>query len=157
MGCYQTILVALDGSPDAEAALGHAANLARDQHAKLILLTVVPAAPPQILTPGGATPSPAEREAAFLEILREAVDRLPPDIGVESRLVHGRPARRILEAAEACRCNLIVMGFHGHGRLHRALVGSVSGSVLRQSCLPLLLMRAAEPARAVVPAAPATG
>jgi nucleotide-binding universal stress UspA family protein len=145
MGCYRTILVALDGSPDAEAALRHGATLARDQHARLILLTVVPPSPPQMVTPGGVTPSRSEHEAAFREILRNGVDLLPPDVGVESRIVHGRPAPRILETAEACHCDLIVMGFHGHGRLHRALAGSVSGDVLRQSRLPVLLMRGPEP------------
>jgi nucleotide-binding universal stress UspA family protein len=156
MGCYQRILVALDGSRDAEAALRHAASLARDQHAKLLLLTVVPPCPPQILTPGGATPSHSEHEAAFRESLRRVVDLLPPDVGVEWRVGHGRPAPRILETAEACGCDLIVMGFHGHGRLHNALAGSVSGTVLRQSRLPVLLMRAPEPATAAVPATPAT-
>jgi nucleotide-binding universal stress UspA family protein len=156
MGCYQTIHVPLDGSRDAEAALRHAASLAHDQHARLILLTVVPVGSPQILTPGGVTPSLVEREAMFRESLREAVDLLPPDVGVESRVAHGRPAPRILETAEACGCDLIVMGFHGHGRLHHALVGSVSASVLRQSRLPVLLMRAAEPVTAVAPATSAT-
>lgn len=145
MGCYRTILVALDGSPDAEAALRHGVALARDQHARLILLTVVPPSPPQMVTPGGVTPSRAEHETAFREILRNGVDLLPPDVGVESRTAHGRPAPRILETAEACGCDLIVMGFHGHGRLHRALAGSVSGDVLRQSRLPVLLMRGSQP------------
>ena len=86
MGCYRTILVALDGSPDAEAALRHGVALARDQHARLILLTVVPPCPPQMVTPGGVTPSRTEHEAAFREILRDGVDLLPPDVGVESRI-----------------------------------------------------------------------
>jgi nucleotide-binding universal stress UspA family protein len=60
---------------------------------------------------------------------------------VQTRLIRGRPARRILEVAEECDCDLIVMGFHGHGRLHDALVGSVSGTVLRESSRPVLLMR----------------
>jgi nucleotide-binding universal stress UspA family protein len=156
MGCYQTILVTVDGSRDAEAALQHAAGLARDQHARLIVLTVVPPTPPPILTPGGVTPSRAEHEAAFQESLRSAVDLLPLDVGVESRVGYGRPAARIVEAAEAYACDLIVMGFHGHGRLHHALLGSVSTSVLRQSRLPVLLMRAAEPATTPVSATPAT-
>jgi nucleotide-binding universal stress UspA family protein len=42
------------------------------------------------------------------------------------------------------------MGFHGHGRLHHALMGSVSDSVLSASRLPVLLMRGDEPLRSEV-------
>jgi nucleotide-binding universal stress UspA family protein len=140
MGCYRTILVAIDGSPDAAAALRHATSLARDQHARLVLLTVVPSAPPPI-GPAGALPAPVDHEAMFGQILREAVDSVPQDVGVESRLVHGRPAQRIVELAQETGSDLIVMGFHGHGRLHHALIGSVSDSVMRASALPVLLMR----------------
>lgn len=148
MGFYRTILAAVDGSRDAAAALRHAATLARDQHARLVVLTVVPAAPPQTVSPAGALPVAVDTERTFARILREAVDSLPPDVGVESRLVRGRPARRIVEVAEEVGCDLIVMGFHGHGRLHHALIGSVSDSVMRASTLPVLLMRAAQPALA---------
>lgn len=145
MGCYRNILVAVDGSADAAAALRHAASLARDQHAKLILLTVVPSPPPQVASPGGLLPPPGETDQAYAAILRDAVDTLPPDVGVQTCLSRGRPARRILETARECGCDLIVMGFHGHGRLHHALIGSVSDSVLLASRVPVLLMRAAEP------------
>ena len=37
--------------------------------------------------------------------------------------------------------DLIVMGSHGHSRVHRALIGSVSEKVLKKSRLPVLLMR----------------
>jgi nucleotide-binding universal stress UspA family protein len=141
MGCYGTILAAVDGSRDAAAALRHAAALARDQHAKLIVVTVVPAAPTPTVTPAGAMPVTVDSEGTFARILRDAVETLPPDIGVESRLVRGRPARRIVEVAEEAGCDLIVMGFHGHSRLHHALIGSVSDSVMRASTLPVLLMR----------------
>jgi nucleotide-binding universal stress UspA family protein len=143
VSCYRTILAAVDGSPDAAAALLHAASLARDQHAKLIVLTVIPAAPPQVANPAVMLPAPGDTDAAFGRIVRESVDALPADVGVQTRLARGRPARRILEIAEECACDLIVMGFHGHGRLHHALVGSVSDRVLRESRLPVLLMRAA--------------
>jgi len=144
VGCYRKILAAVDGSQDAAAALQHAATLARDQHATLVVLTVVPAAPPQTIGPPGALPAPVDNERAFARILREAVEALPPDIGVETHLTRGRPARRIVELAEQSGCDLIVMGFHGHGRLHHALVGSVSDSVMRASSRPVLLVRAAE-------------
>ena len=144
MGCYTKILVAVDGSRDAAAALRHAATLARDQHARLPVLTAMPTAPRQTVSPAGAVPVALDTDRAFARILREAVDSLPPDVGVESRLVRGRPARRIVEVAEEAGCDLIVMGFHGHGRLHHALIGSVSDSVMRASTLPVLLMRAAQ-------------
>jgi nucleotide-binding universal stress UspA family protein len=145
VGCYRSILVAVDGSPDAAAALRHAASLACDQHATIIVLTVVPTPPPRVVSPGVLLPPPDHTDDAFARILREAADSLPPDVGVQTRLVRGRPARRILEIAQECACDLIVMGFHGHGRLHHALIGSVSDSVLRESRLPVLLMRAADP------------
>lgn len=148
MGCYRTILVGIDGSPDAAAALRHAVSLARDQHAKLILLTVMPPPVPQMPGPGMAPPPPADPEEVFARILREAADSLPDDVGVQTRLVHGKPGKRIIEVASESCCDLIVMGFHGHGRLHHALAGSVSDTVLRSSHLPVLLMRAAAPREA---------
>ena len=157
MGCYRTILVAVDGSPDAAAALRHAQSLARDQHARLVLLTVVPATPTPVVSPGAFLPPPSDAADAFARILREAADALAPDVGVELRLDRGRPAQRILAVARECRCDLIVMGFHGHGRLHHALMGSVSDSVLRAAAIPVLLMRAGEPRPVVAPASAAGG
>lgn len=142
MGCYCKILVALDGSPDARAGLHHAATLARDQHARLIVMTVVP--PPRHAVAVGAPTIVADHESTYAEELRDAVNSLPDSVSVESRLRTGRAAKRILEVAEECHCDLIVMGFHGHGRLHTALMGSVSATVLRESNRPVLLVRATQ-------------
>lgn len=152
MGCYRNILVAVDGSPDAAAALRHAASLARDQHAKLIVLTVAQPVAAQVVSPAGVLPPPIDPDETFSRILRDAVDDLPADVGVETQLTHGRPARRILEIADERDCDLIVMGAHGHGRLHHALIGSVSDKVLRVSRLPVLLLRAAPSPEPVDPA-----
>jgi nucleotide-binding universal stress UspA family protein len=140
VGCYCRILVALDGSPDARAGLQHAATLARDQHAKLIVLAVVP--PPRHAVAVGGPTIITDHESGYARELRDAVNSLPDSISVESRLVCGRAAKRILEIAEQSCCDLIVMGFHGHGRLHQALMGSVSDAVLRESTRPVLLVRA---------------
>jgi nucleotide-binding universal stress UspA family protein len=142
VGHYRKILVAVDGSDDAAAALRHAGELARDQHAKLVVLTVVPATPPQVAAPSAAAPTAAETEAAYERILRHAVESLPDDVGVITRIVRGRPARAIAEVAREIDCDLIVMGAHGHGRLHHALIGSTSDAVVRHADRPVLLMRA---------------
>ncbi|MDX6604689.1 MAG: hypothetical protein QOF23_1198, partial [Solirubrobacterales bacterium] len=142
------ILVALDGSPDAEAALRHAVTLARDQNARLTLLTV---APPVATPVGAAASAPPDLLDIHSKILREATESLPEDIGVTTRLERGDAAETILRVVREDGQNLIVMGSHGHSRFHRALLGSVSERVLRASAVPVLLMRAGKEAPVPAP------
>jgi len=46
----------------------------------------------------------------------------------------------ILQAAEELRADLLVLGTHGHGRLIRALIGSVASEVARTLLFPILLV-----------------
>jgi nucleotide-binding universal stress UspA family protein len=152
MGCYHKILVALDGSPDAESALMHAVLLARDQNARLTLLTVGPSTNRAAAV--GTAPPPDLIEV-HQEILREATALVPRDVGVTTRLERGDAASTILRVSREEDDDLIVMGSHGHSRIHRALLGSVSEKVLAQSEIPVLLMRGngcAERPRLVEPA-----
>ena len=139
MSCYHNILVAIDGSPDADAALAHTVALALDQHARLTLVTV---APLQGQAVGVGAAAPPDLLDSHQRILREATDSLPREVGVTTRLERGDPAETILRLAREGQYDLIVMGSHGHSRVHRALIGSVSEKVLRQAKLPVLLMRA---------------
>src|SRR4051812_49233071 len=125
MSCYRSILLAYDGSADAGAALQHAASLARDQHARIIILTVVPRVKVPAVDASAAVAA-RDLELSFARVLHDAIEALPPDVGLETRLVHGKPSRQILEVARERDCDLIVMGSHGHGRLHEALVGCTS-------------------------------
>jgi nucleotide-binding universal stress UspA family protein len=138
MGCYHSILVALDGSPDADAALRHAISLARDQHARVTLLTVGPS-PNRTAAVGAA--APPDLIDVHQSILRDALTVIPEDVGVTTRLERGDAAETILRVAEQDQHDLIVMGSHGHSRFHRALLGSVSERVLAASATPVLLMR----------------
>jgi nucleotide-binding universal stress UspA family protein len=140
MACYHRILVAIDGSPDAEAALRHAFSLARDQHALLTLLTVAPQPASAI---GVGASAPPDMLDFHKRILREATDLVPADIGVTTRLERGNPAETILKLVREGDQDLVVMGSHGHSRVHRALLGSVSERVLKASTVPVLLMRSA--------------
>jgi len=135
---YHQILVALDGSADSKTALRHAVTLARDQNAKLTLLTVVPYAPTPV---GPGVAPPPETDETHNEIIREALATIPDDIGVVTRLEHGEVADTILKAVGADRYDLLVMGSHGHSRVHRALLGSVSERVLHKAAIPVLMLR----------------
>ncbi|HUB98872.1 MAG TPA: universal stress protein [Solirubrobacterales bacterium] len=151
MACYHRILVAIDGSPDAEAALHHAVTLARDQNALVTLLTV---APPPATPIGVGASAPPDLLDFHTKLLREATDSIPDDVGVTTRLERGNPAETILAIAREGDHDLVVMGSHGHSRVHRALLGSVSEKVLKSSTVPVLLMRS--PGVKVKPAAAAS-
>jgi nucleotide-binding universal stress UspA family protein len=64
---------------------------------------------------------------------------------VTTLLVEGPPAKALIERAKSGAFDLIVMGSHGHGRLHATLLGCVSQKVLHASPIPVLLTRAPEP------------
>ena len=139
---YRNILVAVDGSPDAQAALVHAGALARDQRARLTLLTAIPPLPATALLASGAAPPRGEVVRHYGDLLRRAAETLPEDISVTTLLVEGPPSRVLVERAKSGEFDLIVMGSHGHGRLHGALLGCVSQKVLHASPIPVLLTRA---------------
>jgi len=149
---YRNILVAVDGSPDAEAALVHAGELARDQRARLTLLTAIPPIPATALLATGAAPPRSEVIKHYSDLLREAAATLPDDVSVTTLLVEGPPAKALIERSRSGAFDLIVMGSHGHGRLHTSLLGCVSQKVLHCSPIPVLLTRAPEPERAPAPA-----
>lgn len=60
--------------------------------------------------------------------------------GIEATalLVLGTTVKALLEEAKKLEADLIVMGVHGHGLVHRVFLGSVSQGVLKASPIPIL-------------------
>ena len=56
-------------------------------------------------------------------------------------LIEGRVAPEIVGLAEEIGAGLIVMGSRGLGGIRRALMGSVSDSVVRHAHCPVLVVR----------------
>ncbi len=54
---------------------------------------------------------------------------------------NGTPAETIVETAKEQNCDLIVMGTHGHGVITDVLIGSTAKWVVRQSVIPVLVIR----------------
>lgn len=133
---FRSILVPVDGSAHAEAALSEAIDLASCQHARLTLLC---AWRPYTFT-GGEIGTAAEiqkldtdlEEEARLTV-RAARKRVPAGISVETEVSCERPADAILRAVERDGHDLIVMGSRGRGGLRSLILGSVSLSVLHRS------------------------
>jgi|SRR5215212_1522791 len=140
-----TILVATDGSEEAQLAAASAADLAQKTNSDLHVLTVGPDLPLYELPE-----HPAEFEDVLRETRREAKEmleqqakRIEESGGTvkETHLREGRADKEIVEVAEEIGAGLIVMGSRGHGRLRRALMGSVSDAVVRHAHCPVTIVR----------------
>ena len=59
----------------------------------------------------------------------------------EILIKNGVPAEIILQTAKEQNCDLIVMGTHGHGVIADVLIGSTAKWVVRQSLIPVLVIR----------------
>ena len=138
---YRHVLLAYDGSPEADLALVHAVAIAQASRARLALVTVVP--PPPLLSwqaPGGMK-GVHESEQAELDVrLRAAADRVPDDLSLTTRLLDGDPAREILRAAREGDHDVIVMGSRGRGRVTAAVLGSVSNHVMHEAEVPVIVI-----------------
>jgi nucleotide-binding universal stress UspA family protein len=137
----EKILVPLDGSDLAEAALETAIELLNEQPAAmLVLLRAAEASRPL------GSDRTEEQVRAVLEAesylnglvagLREA------GIGrVKTCVWYGPAATTIVEAAEVEKASLIVMSSHGRSGVGRLIFGSVAESVLHGTRKPILLVR----------------
>lgn len=138
-----TILVPLDGSPLAEAALPKAREMAELSGARLLLLRAA-----QAHNLPGVDPTNAQvkvvQEAE--EYLARVGDRLAAQgfKQVECSVWYGSAPYAIVEAARLYKADLIVMTTHGRSGLGRLILGSVAESVLRGTNTPIFLLRAPE-------------
>ena len=134
------ILLASDGSSEAVLAARTAADLAESYNSKLHVVYVEPALPmiDQFADPGPERTSPESRR-----LLDEQVKRIEETGGTvaEAHLRLGRPDEQIVQVGEQVGAGLIVIGSRGHGALRRALMGSVSDSVVRHAHCPVLVVR----------------
>lgn len=140
------ILLATDGSEEAQLALGTATDLAQKTDSELHIVHVWPVvrlySNVDIALVGGVEGHKESRQAAqelFDEQVRRA-ERAGAKVA-ESHVEEGDPDREIVRLAEEIGAGLIVMGSRGHGSIRRALMGSVSDSVVKHAHCPVLVVR----------------
>jgi len=152
---FKKILVCLDGSELAEQILPYAVEEALHFQSKLVLFQVVPE--PVAFSPGipGAASVPIRTDTMLEEAkkaLNEARDYLEDiatplrkkGIQVEAVSILGGAGEAILSYAEGNNINLITIATHGRSGLRRGVFGSVADYVLRESGLPILVIRPQE-------------
>lgn len=147
------ILVATDGSEDANLAVGVALDLSERTEAELHVVHV--RRRPQVLPlarPGLAYPSPEAItyddtcEQGVEELLEEQVGMIRDAEGnvAGAHLREGHPADEIATLAEELEASMVVIGSRGAGPVKRLVTGSVSEGVVNLAPCPVLVMRGGE-------------
>jgi nucleotide-binding universal stress UspA family protein len=140
-----TIVLATDGSKEAQLAATTAADLAQKTNSELHVISVGPDYPLYELPehPAGFEDVLRENRREAKEMLEQQAKRIEESGGTvkETHLREGRAEEEIVELAEEIGAGMIVMGSRGHGRLRRALLGSVSDAVVRHAHCPVTIVR----------------
>jgi nucleotide-binding universal stress UspA family protein len=145
---YRRILVPVDGSAASRAGEAQAIGLALSEGARLRFLNVVDESLGLSTADIGAADmsnlleSVRERGANFVEAAASLARKkgLRADTSLLS-IRGGHASTAILEEAQKWRADLIVMGTHGRRGFNRLLLGSDAERVLRDTPVPLLLVR----------------
>jgi nucleotide-binding universal stress UspA family protein len=141
MSIFRTkVLLATDGSEDATLAARTAVDIVQKTNSEMHVVYVGPFRA-TFLAATEQEPAQLEREARHL--LHEQVKLIEAANGniEQSHLRMGAADEQIVSVAEEIGAGLIVMGSRGHGGLRRALMGSVSDSVVRHAHCPVLVVR----------------
>lgn len=142
------ILVPLDGSALAEAALSHARYLAQQLGSRIVLLRIV-VSPYSIAAPDLILAGYDASHDDFVRAAREYLETVAADLRSDGLSVsiltgEGPVAEAILEAAADAGVDMIVMSTHGRGGVSRWVYGSVADRVLQAATCPVLLVRTKE-------------
>ena len=131
---FKKIVVAIDGSEQAEHALKVACDVAGKYDSELALVHAPQLETTAIAVGSGAVaiePSPEKVEEAGRQVMESAVERARSLGCAPQKTVigNGTPADEILKELNASNADLVVMGRRGLGRVSSALLGSVSQKV----------------------------
>jgi nucleotide-binding universal stress UspA family protein len=145
----KTLLVPVDLSDASKPVLEKAAELAQNLSARVIVLHIVE--PVATYVPVGATmdviaaaPPPVETTESLsapdsrLKALAEPLQSAGLEVEIVSLI--GLAIDDILEQAEKCHADYIILGSHGHGALYHLFSGSVVTGILKRAKCPIIVV-----------------
>ena len=145
---FRKVLVALDGSPEAESAIEPAIALTDPKRCDVILLRVVPPVPiagdagmaATLPIDNELTEALTQQATLYLEATAERLRS--PTVSVTTRVVvEPGIAQAVLREASLSGAELVALATHGARGLRRMVLGSVADKVLRGADRPILLTR----------------
>jgi nucleotide-binding universal stress UspA family protein len=154
---FKRVLVPLDGSAQAEAALPAAVKIAAFENAELVL---VHATPEPVLTHVGPLDAKDNELIDGIRrrnerIARDYLGRMKSRVGadvteVKSLILKGGDVRRLLtEGAMLGPDDLVVLASHGHSGFADVALGDVAGFIVARSIAPVLMIRRSQADRTI--------
>ncbi|MCZ7384428.1 MAG: universal stress protein [Candidatus Methanoperedens sp.] len=140
---FTKILIATDGSEYTKNAVDYGIDLAKNTGAKIHAVYVVDTAA------FASIPMDAAWESMY-GLLRQEGDEATKYVAdkaealgleVDRNTIEGHPADEIIKYAEKNSMSIIVLGTLGKSGLDRFLLGSVAEKVVRNSKIPVLVVR----------------
>ena len=141
----ETFVVAVDGSPGSERALQMAIDLGKTDNATIALVHVIEWSAFSFHTPEEL----AERHKRREEELDRANDAVlgpgekvvkAAGLGCETIVQHGHPAETLVKIAEDKGAQNIFIGRKGQSKMGSLLFGSVAGSLVQISPVPVTVV-----------------
>lgn len=143
---YQTIVVPVDGSETAYAAIAKSIEFAQAFGSKIIVVQVLSLDPyiaAEYISAHQTNDLIERARTSILESLDAAKAKFNQyGIQVETKILEGQVIHReIIKVAEENHADLIIIGSHGRTGLKKFFLGSVAQSLLGESHIPVLIVR----------------
>lgn len=145
------ILVATDGSKASKAVIETAGKIISDaDNTEVKIISVVESFVPLSAEPFAVSAeyyaemeqAAKERAESFVEEAKNNLKNFRPELNnLSTEILRGNIGQTIIETAENWNADLIVVGSHGYGFWQRALLGSISNSVVNHAPCSVMVVR----------------
>ena len=147
------IILAIDGSPCSDTAVGELARMPLTDDTQVRVISVVEPPAPLVAEPylgvvGYFEEVERINKKQALEVVERAAAKLrscqSAALMVSTEVITGSPKRTIVEEAEEWMADLVVVGSHSYKSWERMLLGSVSQAVAAHARCSVLIVRCKE-------------
>jgi nucleotide-binding universal stress UspA family protein len=139
---YRTILVALDGSGGAHAALRRAVLLASEGVRLLHAVAIEDHLPRYAATVSEMQEARDERDAFFAQVMEEAKSvAAEQQVELRVEILAGHAAQTTVQRAQRIGADLIVLGHSGHSSVWGNLLGTTADKVAHHAPCDVLIVR----------------
>ena len=139
----ERILVAVDGSAFADAAVDQALSLGGICRSEIFLVGVVDLYPEQMAVAPSLVEKMSEEVKQHLDRAKRKCDKANMHCEAIVRM-GGQPHEFIIQEAKEKNIDLILMGTHGRSGIKRVLLGSVAQNVIGQAPCPVMVVPSVE-------------